>query len=311
MHHRYTLAAFDVGGSKIQALLFTEQGHILAHIRDRGGNPLERGLEVAAEHYANVISRLIQEAGVECVDALYGGVAATEYFGDGLKNELEKGLPKVKHIRIEGDGCALISGMLGHRDGACMISGTGSSIYVREGDEYYHLGGWGHLIDTCGSGFMLGRLAIQAACRAHDGISEPTLLCELLEKQCGEPIWDHFIKLYHGERPYIATFAGTVFEARKRGDRVATRIFNECARDLANIAFAAARRIAKPFDLVLNGGIFAAFPEYAEAVKALCPESANVILSDVPPVYGSAVEAMYDIGLDCDDNFRKTFLAEF
>ena len=311
MQHRYTLAAFDVGGSKIQAVIFTEQGHILAHEHDVGGNPLERGLENAADHYATVINRMINTAAVPCIDALYGGVAACEYFGDGLRQELEKRLKCVKHIRVEGDGCALISGMLGHRDGACMISGTGSSVYVRQGDGYYHLGGWGHLIDTCGSGFMLGRLAIQAACRAHDGVGEPTLLCELLEKQCGEPIWEHFITLYKGERPYIATFAGTVFEARRRGDRVATRIFNECVSDLANIAFAAYRRIGKPFDLVLNGGIFSSFPEYGEAVKALCPPEINVIKSDVPPIYGGAVEAMYDVGLGCDVNFKKIFMSEF
>ena len=311
MEHRYTLAAFDVGGSKIEALVFTEQGNILARVRDKGGNPLEMGLEVAAEHYANVISRAIAASGARQIDTLYGGVAATEYFGDGLKKLLSEHLPFVRRIRIEGDGCAIISGMLGHRDGACMISGTGSSVYVRQGDDYYHLGGWGHLIDTCGSGFMLGRLAIQAACRAYDGIAEPTLLSELLEKQCGQPIWEHFISIYHGERPYIASFAGTVFEARRLGDRVATRIFNECAADLANIAHAAARRIGKPFDLVLNGGIFASFPEYAEAVKALCPAGVNVIRSDVPVVYGGAVEAMYDMGLVCDESFKKTFLAEF
>ena len=51
--------------------------------------------------------------------------------------------------------------------------------------------------------------------------------------------------------------------------------------------------------------------EYAEAVKALCPPTANVIRSEVPVVYGGAVEAMYDVGLDCDECFKRTFLAEF
>jgi N-acetylglucosamine kinase-like BadF-type ATPase len=252
---------------------------------------------------------MIDALGISCIDALYGSAAGTEYFGDGLPREIARRVPCAQKVRIEGDGCALISGMLGHRDGACMISGTGSSVYVRQGEEYYHLGGWGHLIDNCGSGFMLGRLAIQAACRFHDGIGEPTLLCELLEKQCGEPIWDHFLTLYKGDRPYIATFAGTVFEARRRGDRVAARIFSECVNDLVNIVFAAKRRMNKPFELVLNGGIFASFPEYGEAVKGLCPPGVSVLFSDVPPIYGAAVEAMYDAGLTCDDAFKRNFLA--
>ena len=138
---------------------------------------------------------------------------------------------------------------------------------------------------------------------------EQTVLCDLLEKQCGEPIREHFIELYRGERPYIATFAHTVFEARAMGDPVACAIFDEGARDLAEIAQAAARRLGKPFDLVLNGGIFTTFPEYARAVGALCPPEVNIVYSDVPPIYGGAVEAMYEMGLRCGEDFRAAFLA--
>ena len=312
MTHNPLLAAFDVGGSKTDAVLFRESGEIIAHVRGTGGNPLERGLENAANHYAAILNELFQKGTGDTatpIDVLYGAVAAKEYFGSGLEDLLTARLPRVRSIRVEGDGCALISGMLGHRDGACMICGTGSSVYIRQGDDYCHIGGWGHLIDTCGSGYMLGRLALRAACRAYDGRGEQTLLCELLEKQCGEPIWEHFVEIYRGERPYIATFAHTVFEARAMGDPVACAIFDEGARDLAEIAHAAARRLGKPFDLVLNGGIFASFPEYAQAVGAYCPAEAHIIYSDVPPIYGGTVEAMYELGLTCDDHFRTTFLA--
>lgn len=312
MNHRHLIAAFDVGGSKTDSVLFYESGEIIAHVRGAGGNPLERGLENAADHYAAILDELFCMGTGDSttpIDALYGAVAAKEYFGSGLEDILTQKLPRVRRIRVEGDGCALISGMLGHRDGACMICGTGSSVYIRQGDDYCHIGGWGHLIDTCGSGYMLGRMAIRAACRAYDGRGEQTVLCELLEKQCGEPIWEHFIEIYRGERPYIATFAHTVFEARAMGDPVACAIFDEGARDLAEIAHAAARRLGKPFDLVLNGGIFASFPEYAKAVGAYCPAEAHIIYSDVPPIYGGAVEAMYELGLSCDERFRNTFWA--
>jgi N-acetylglucosamine kinase-like BadF-type ATPase len=311
MAYKHLLAAFDVGGSKTDSVLFNERGEILARVKGEGGNPLERGIDNAAAHYAAILNKLFLEGtGDETapIDALYGAVAAKEYFGSGLEDRLSVLLPRVRRLRIEGDGCALISGMLGHRDGACMICGTGSSVYIRQGDDYCHIGGWGHLIDTCGSGYMLGRLAIRAACRAYDGRGEQTMLCDLLEKQCGEPIWEHFIELYRGERPYIATFAHTVFEARAMGDPVASAIFDEGARDLAEIAHAAARRLGKPFDLVLNGGIFTAFSEYARAVGALCPPRVNIVYSDVPPIYGGAVEAMYEIGQICEGDFRATFL---
>ena len=70
-----------------------------------------------------------------------------------------------------------------------------------------------------------------------------------------------------------------------------------------------ALRCSKLVDVVFNGGIFTHFPEYAEAVRALSPAGVRAIFSDVPPVYGCAVEAMADLGLTADGSFRSAFLA--
>ena len=43
---------------------------------------------------------------------------------------LQQAFP-VRAIRIEDDGCSLISGTLGHQDGCGMVCGTGSSLFVR------------------------------------------------------------------------------------------------------------------------------------------------------------------------------------
>ena len=50
MTHTHLLAAFDVGGSKTDSVLFNERGEILARIKGAGGNPLERGIDNAAAH---------------------------------------------------------------------------------------------------------------------------------------------------------------------------------------------------------------------------------------------------------------------
>lgn len=300
------LVALDVGGTKADAVLFTDDGTVVNRLVESGGIPLDTGLEKCEEHYIDIVNRLIAPY-CDSVEAFYASVATIEYYGTHMHDLFAKRLPARK-IRIEGDGPCLISGMLGHNDGACMICGTGSSLYIRQGDEYHHTGGWGHLIDSCGSGYVLGRLAIQAALRAHDGRAEATILGDLIEKQCGVPIWDHLVEIYKGGRPYIASFAGTVFEARKLGDPVARRIFSSCAGELSDLVWVAYREIGKPFDLVFNGGIFSHFSEYEDAVRAGCPAEAHVIYSDVPPAYGCAVEAMYDIGLDCSAEFRENFM---
>lgn len=300
------LAALDVGGTKADAVLFKTTGEIVAHIVDPGGVPFELGLERALNNCLSTAERLISYADGP-VTALYGAIAAVEHYQDIFPPAFRARLP-IEKIRLEGDGCALISGMLGHNDGACMICGTGSSVYMRKGDEYDHIGGGGYLIDTCGSGFCLGRLAIQAALRAHDGSEHQTLLTELLDTQAGRSMWNNLVEIHTKGRAYIASFARTVFEARRRGDKVARHIFNTCAVDLSNVIWAAYERLGGPFPIVFNGGIFANYPEYAKAVRALAPDDIEVIYSDVPPVYGAAVEAMYDIGLTCDRSFRDRFM---
>lgn len=303
------LAAFDVGGTKLDAVLFDRSGRIVSHVRERGGIPLEIGEAAAERYYTEAVRRLI--SGFEGqVATLYGSVATIEYFGDGMRERMREAL-SLPCVRLEGDGMSLISGVLGHHDGCSIICGTGSALFVRQGDEYWHTGGWGHLIDSCGSGFVLGRMALQAALRAHDKRAEPTLLLELTSRQCGQPIWEHYVKLYEGGRSYIASFAGTVFEARQAGDLVAKRIFDHCAGELAELVWVVRRELGHGFDLVYNGGIFYNCREYAEAVRAMSPSDVNAIFSDVKPIYGCAVEAMHELGLECDADFKANFLSSY
>ena len=309
MSNRY-LAALDVGGTKADAILFRENGEIVKRVVDPAGTPFDQGLEITLSNCRNTLKKLFSYADGP-IEALYASIATVEYYIDDFRAFFAETFPEVGKIRIEGDGCCLISGMLGHNDGCSMICGTGSSLYMRKGDEYGHIGGGGFLIDSAGSGFCLGRLAIQASLRAVNGGGAPTILTELLNKQGGCEMWDNMVGIYAKGRAYVASFANTVFEARAMGDVVAREIFNTCATDLANVIWGAHRRMGGGFSLVMNGGIVTHYPEYAAAIKALAPYDVNIIFSDVPPVYGCAVEAMYDIGLDCGEDFKTRFMTGY
>lgn len=309
MSNRY-LAALDVGGTKADAILFRETGEIVARVVDPAGTPFDYGLDATLEKCRATLEKLLAHADAP-VAALYASIATVEYYMDAFVDYFGRTFPQIGKIRIEGDGCCLISGMLGHNDGCSMICGTGSSLYMRRGDDYRHIGGGGHLIDSAGSGYCLGRLAIQSSLRAVNGGGTPTILTELLNEQGGCEMWDNMVGIHAKGRAYVASFAGTVFEARRRGDIVARQIFNTCATDLSNVIWAAYKQMGGGFDLVMNGGIVTHYPEYAAAIKALAPADVHIIFSNVPPVYGCAVEAMYDLGLACDETFRETFLTAY
>ncbi len=303
------LLALDVGGTKTDGVLFTPDGTVVRHVITPGANPLDLGLDEAVRRYLHAIRSLLGDD-IPRVRCLYGGVAAAMYFGSKIPDRLQSKVP-ADIVRIEGDGPALISAMLGHRDGASLICGTGSSLTIRKGEQYDVIGGWGYLIDGCSSGFILGKEAILAAVRAFDGRGEKTLIADLIREKCGEPMEDHIETLYQKGRAYIASFAGVVFEARRAGDKAAAQIFDKCIKDLGELVWTAYRRLGGAYTLVLNGGIFRNFPEYAEALKAASPRDVSFIDSDAPPILGCAVEAMWSANLPHDEAFRKRFMETY
>lgn len=307
------MIAMDSGGTKTESVLVDETGHILARDVTAGANGLEVGLETALERISAACYRLYRQlpAG-ENLSAIYGGVAAcADYFPWAMENQLYPMLPPSERVRFEGDGGCLIGAVMGHQDGACIISGTGSSLYIRNGDKLQLFGGWGYLIDTEGSGYTIGRDAFLAAFRSLDGRGPKTVLYDLIGQQLGGPPETKLPQIYQGGRPCIASFAGTVFAARKMGDGEAIRIFDHAVTRLADLLRVGARELKKPFQVVLGGGLFAAFPELWEAVKDQAPAEATPVLLKQRPILGAAVEARYEAGLPDDPAFRETFTRDY
>ncbi len=303
--------AIDGGGSKTEAVLLDETGHILRHHVGKGCNASDIGIEEARLRMDACLHPIFACAPAE-VDSLYGGVAGVLPNGDIYSGELSK-KHQIGTVRFDDDGCNIISGTLGHADGCGMICGTGSSLFARvEGKPLRHIGGKGYLIDTGGSGYELGKEAICMALRAVDGRCRGTVLTELLAKVLGRPVSDAVIAMVHrGGRPYIATFASAVFEGRKTGDWACVEIFERGAALMADLTYAAEQYFETDFTVVMGGGIISHYPEYVQAIREKASPRANMILQQAPPIYGAAVEAMWDAGVQVTEATRAQFLADY
>ncbi len=299
--------AVDIGGTKADSVLFDREGNIISRRLTKGITPVDAPFDVCLERYVETLSGILRDAPAGAVCSTYCSVATVEHYSPAVQNALSR-VDGTGVLRVEPDGLCLVSAVLGHRDGVSMICGTGSSLYVRHGDLFYRIGGWGHYIDSCGSGFVLGRLALRAALRAHDGRDEPTVLSSLLEKKIGRPCWDDYDRIYELGRPYVASLAGCVFDAVKLGDAAALRIFDDCSSDLSELVATARRREGKPLSVVMNGGVFVNHPEYAAAVKEKSPSDTVFLDSGLPPVYGCAVESLYSAGYLPGNGFSDIFM---
>lgn len=301
----------DSGGTKTETLVVDEQGHILFRDISAGGNVLDIGFEEGERRMTDILNR-IQEAVPGEASALFGSYAGSANTRPFLV-EVVKKHTQIPHVRIESDAICIITGTLGkEQDGCSLICGTGCSLIIRlDGKNAFHIGGRGYLIDTGGSGYELGREALRYAFRAQEGRGDQTVLNELLMKRLGKSLQESMVEIYAGGRAKIASFAGLVFEGHAMGDRVCHQIIDQESTKLAELTWAAERHFEGEFPVVMNGGIFRAFPDYARLVKAKASPRAKMILADVPPVYGSVVEAFSDAGIVCNETFKQTFMAEY
>ena len=245
------------------------------------------------------------------VTAIFGGIAGNCHCSNALYKELRARL-NVKHLEIWDDTYSVISSVLGHQDGCGLVAGTGSSLFVRaEGRACIHIGGWGYLLDTGGSGYDLGREAVYMALRAVDGRGEKTVLNDLLCKTLGKPVEESIVEIYAGGRPFIASLAHTVFEGRRMGDAVCETIFAKGVAHLAEMVAGAARYYDDAYTVVLGGGLFSAYPEYVEALRAKVPPQAKLLTTDMPVVYGAAIEALRMTGRTASQQFNERFIEDY
>lgn len=299
----------DSGGTKTESVLVDEAGHIIRRNASSGCNPLDVGVQTTQ----NVILQSARDLAAEFSDdvvSIYAGIAGENHVQLRLEEPLGKTFPHAE-IRIEDDRRIAVSGTLGHKNGCGMICGTGSSLaIIIENQPIRQVGGLGYLIDTGGSGYELGRAGLVQVFRFLDGRGPHTILAELIANVMGKDPWEGLADIYAGGRPFIASLAHTVFEGMKMGDEICREIVEDGASRLAELTFAAEKSFDGPFPVIMNGGIFKAYPEYAELVKKKASTHAVMTMATVPPVYGALTESMWQNGKIADDEICRNFMQD-
>ena len=302
--------AMDAGGTKAETILFDETGHILLRDISAGCTAMDIGADETVRRVSAALRRVAQHIPSGKPDCAFCGVSSVIYYGDRVTGPLNAMFPDW-NIHWEDDGPGMISSVLGRRDGGCIVCGTGCSLFLRTEGQLHHIGGWGYLVDTHGSGFWLGQQALLAAVKSWEGRGPKTVLYDLIREQMGKNPEDAVPEIYAGGRAYIASFARNVFKGREMGDAVSRDIFERGSQALAELTWTADKRAGKKFDVVLSGGIFTAFPEYVQAVVAKGSPRMHLIRANVPPVLGCVKEAVWRDGKETAPDFDEKFMAEY
>jgi N-acetylglucosamine kinase-like BadF-type ATPase len=299
--------AIDGGGTKTDMVLFDETGLIVRRLKNKGCNPTDIGLDTMFSMLYEMIG-VLEACISEPVASIFGGISGHIAYKEIIPPAVKKHYPKAV-VHTACDGIQLISGTLGSADGCGLVCGTGSSLFIRKsGEPITTIGGRGYIIDTGGSGYCLGRDAFYMAFKSMDKRIKPTLLVDILGQKTGLLFDDWQAAIYKGGRSYIASFADAVFVGLKEGDWACKEIVDHQASLLAELTYPAETHFTGGFDVVMSGGIVTSYPEYVQAIKEKASKRANLILAKVPPIYGAAVEALYNLKMEPTEQFKINFL---
>jgi len=196
-----------------------------------------------AERSAAVILEVARRAATEAQVSLPATLALVGAAGAGRPPEQEALAVAItaagvaERADVRGDTEIALAAAFGDGPGILLNAGTGSIAHARGADgQLYRAGGHGWQLGDEGGGYWLGRRALAAAARAHDGLEESSTLLERLLVALALETFDDLIRWTATATPeQVAALAPHVLNAAREGEIVAQQIVEEAAAELSQL----------------------------------------------------------------------------
>ncbi|GAA3384246.1 N-acetylglucosamine kinase [Streptomyces racemochromogenes] len=262
------VAGVDIGGTGLRMALarIDEHGHPRIEATAERATPTgtgPRGIDAEAllRTLLPALDGLLAETGTATVDTLAVGSTGMATLGQDLAARLPGPLAEhagSRRLVLAADAVAAYAGALGARPGVVVAAGTGViALGTDLTTGWRRADGWGHLLGDCGGGAWIGRAAVDAALRAHDGRAggSPALLARVLDRFGPVPGLPAALQLRPDRAGLLASLAPDVAETSGAGDPVATGILGRAAEEITDTAAAAATGLDAP-RIALTGRLF-------------------------------------------------------
>lgn len=304
----------DGGGTKTDAVLFNEYGHVLNRVKGGPSSPTSLTPQIAAENIRKVLEKLLAcENGLNTtLDSVFAGLSGGGV-GDNpavMHTYLEEMLPNCRVVRNYNDAINALRSVFPSGDAMIVIAGTGSSVFACVDDEMHQVGGWGYLLGDEGSGYDLGKRALASALRQIDGRGPETSLTAACRERLGKDVHRAIPQIYAGGRAGIADFATITLQEAEKGDRVAEEQLAQSVEGLVETIRTAAEKIQDAVKYVATAGSIWKSDMYRKMMEDRLGTQYQLCSTDLPPVFGSCVIAFKNADLNVTEdwiqNFRST-----
>jgi N-acetylglucosamine kinase-like BadF-type ATPase len=194
------------------------------------------------------------------------------------------------HVVITTDIEIALEAGFGKAPGIVLLAGTGSFAIARHADGTLNRqGGYGWQMSDEGSGYALGRAALQAISRARDGRGPATSLTEAVLKHTRSSTFDELVRWSVTALPTeVAGLAAAVLERAKENDAVATTVLRESVADLVSLVVPLLPGFGgKPPEVATAGGLLDNEPLRSMAREQLRASGVTMMERILDPVVGA------------------------
>jgi N-acetylglucosamine kinase-like BadF-type ATPase len=319
--------AVDGGNSKVDVALVSAGGAVLGAARGGGAPFTPDGMERSVAALLDTVTRACADAGIDAAAPPLARVGALCLAGDDLPvddRRLQRALRPLglaADLRLRNDTFAVLRAGTEREWGIGVVCGTGMNCCgVAPGGRTVRFAALGEVSGDDGGGGWVGRQAVRAAVRGHDGRDPRTALEREVPAFLGKRSLLAVLEgIQTGELDdFAAQLAPLLFRCAAEGDGVAQGILDRQADEVVAMVASAARRLhllRRDVAVVLGGGLIHAgdgsFLRRIEAGIRSAVPAADVRPLTVPPVVGAALLGLDRLGAAAaGERLRRTLTLE-
>lgn len=281
----------DAGGTATTAAVWRDGTPLGRAVGGAGAVRPTRAV-AAATRIADTVRTALSEARLLRGDVLVVGAAGVGR--DEERQELRGALRNhdlADRLVITTDVELVLAAAFGTGPGIVLIAGTGSIAVARRADgSVARAGGHGWQIGDEGGGYWIGRMALQALARAHDGRGAATTLLEAIGPIVRLTSFPEVVRWSVTAAPNeVAALVPGVAAAAAGGDAMAIAILDRATEELGTLVRALVPGDGAGADVALSGGLLTAGRPLRDRVIAHLGAIPGVQLREGPldPVAGA------------------------
>ena len=303
MSYEKLMIAIDGGGTKTEAVLFTEKGKIIRRLLNTGSNPNTIGKENAIKTIKSLIENISE--GYCAINGIFIGCAGCGT-GDNAKI-ITEALKSFFNCPIQCVSDILTAAKsITDKDCFCCISGTGNTVALIKENTFRLFSGTGPLLGEKGSGFSIGRDALSHAIEERDFGITPDSLTLALEKKINGIVREKISEIYEKGVPFIADFAKTVFDEYENS-KASKKIIEDNALYITSLIKKLQSIYPGISVTAFTGSLFRNEIYKNAQINAL---NGKCIFSDAPQLTGAAVMCLKMCNIK-NDNIREAFTLNY